>query len=340
MNHRINRAVFSAFTVFVFTAMCIGLLAQTDGAASNAGNDGRIDQADHAVDGAKKSDERRDPPAAGAPAGKRPDHVLDASLSRFGDNETGVRVMLRDKLFSSGDTNLNNMLSFDRREFNDRHAPDMPLYAVSTMLAVQNPDYYAIGRVWSNSDKPFADSSTIGGALVGAKRVYEDGKHSIYAAVFLTTERYFSYRYPFPIPFFSYQYKNETLTVSAGVPSMVMWRITPRVSIMAIYTPVRNIEASVTFRPLPFISLSAEGIWRVDGYYLEDRREKKERLFHEYGLARIKVQSYVGRNAALYVAGGYRAVDMFFTSKRSTHREHVRECPRSLFAEFGASAFM
>ena len=109
---------------------------------------------------------------------------------------------------------------------------------------------------------------------------------------------------------------------------------------MAVYTPVRNVETSLTFRPLPFIALSAEGIWRVDGYFLEDRRDKKEKLFHEYGIARVKVQSYIGRNASLYVAGGYRMVDMFFTSKRSTRREHVRECPSSLCAEFGASAFM
>jgi hypothetical protein len=279
-------------------------------------------------------------PAPEKRSSARPDHIFEASFNRFGNGESGYRAMLRDKVFTVGEMPFSNMIIFDRRKSTGRNAPDEPLYSISTAIAGQSADSMVFLRFGSNSDKPFEDSSTLSIAAVGARRFYSSGNHSFFAAVYITRERYFNCKYPFPIPFISYTYKSDDLTVSLGVPTRVMWRITPRFSFTAMYTPVRNVETSIAFRPVPFVTISAEGIWRVEGYYMSKRTHNDDKLYHESGTARLKVQGYTGAHTGFHIAEGYRFLDLYFTSDSSTHRKHSRHCSNSFFTEFGFSVFM
>jgi hypothetical protein len=73
---------------------------------------------------------------------------------------------------------------------------------------------------------------------------------------------------------------------------------------------------------------------------MSERIHSDEKLYHESGVARLKVQGYTGAHTGFHIAEGYRFFDLYFTSDSSTHRTHARHCSSSFFTEFGFSAFL
>jgi hypothetical protein len=263
---------------------------------------------------------------------------MDTTYTEYLHQEHSIKAQIKDKLFTVNEIDFNNTITCERRDFRNRKAPDRPLYRIAEVVFGQSPEWFMFGGINSNSDKPFDDSSTITATAAVGKRIYAEGNHSLYLAFFYSREKVMPFKYNTPFPFFAYTWRSENLTISIGVPTMIIWKITPKLMFMGSYYPVQNIDMSLTFRPLPFISIASESQWKVEGYYLSDRAVKNHKLYHEYLLSRIKLQGYVARHAGVFISGGYRLSDKYFTAHESSDRAHTVTCPRSYLFEGGVQA--
>jgi hypothetical protein len=214
------------------------------------------------------------------------------------------------------------------------------LYRVGEMLTVRTDDYFGVLLTGSSSDRLFHDKKSVDLMGAAGMKVYGDDTHTLNAGIFYSKENLLPFRYNIPIPIITYQYKSPGLTAVIGLPTMILWRATQTVSFTINYVPAVNIDSSVAYRPLPFISLGPVLLWKIIRFSPENMPQHSQHLYYESMQLLFKIQSYVSKYAALYIAGGYSFRERYYHGSSSFDRHDIDDRGMSPVILFGAQGYV
>lgn len=268
----------------------------------------------------------------------RPAHTFDFSSTGYDGGESHLRAALDNRLFTvGGDLPFYNTLKYDRLTTDMEGVPSR-LYSVSDTVMAMSDDTLLFGMISSPSDKPFNSMDEV--LLMGAasKQVWQSGGHSLSAAVFMSNTKYWGYC--IPIPFMSYRYKDETLTASLGVPSMIFWKLAQRTTFRFTYFPMMNFESALQWSPLPFITIGPELAYMQTKYYIADRADKEQNLYKRYFSIAFGVQSYISSFSGIYLKAGYIPYNVYVTGTSSMEMHGARDAGEEFFVTGGFRLFL
>ena len=284
-----------------------------------------------------------DEAAKDTPAQKRgrPSHSLDLSGTDVtGSSKTwNMHATLDDRLFTIGD-DLPVYNTVRAEEFRTGTLPDVPvrLYTLSDTVMAKSDDSFFMGMISSPSDKPFHSIDEITMMGVAQKRIWQNGGHSLMAAVYISDTRYWGWY--IPMPFITYGYKDDGLTVLAGIPTMVYWKLTKKLMFTFTYFPVVNIESSLVYRPLPFVSIGPEIALKQDKYLVAGREKRDERLYHRYLTLSLGAQGYLSSWAGIHLSAGIIPHNVWYVSRYSWDWTTPEQGGTELFIRAGATFFV
>lgn len=291
-----------------------------------------------ALSGALYAEETKPSESAAPKKRGRPAHTFDFSSTGYDGGESHLRAALDDRLFTVGDDlPVYNTLKCDRLTTDMDGVPSR-LYTVSDTVMAMSDDMLLFGMVSSPSDKPFNSMDEV--LLMGAasKEVWKSGNHSLSAAVFMSNTKYWGYY--IPIPFMAYRYKDDSLTASFGVPSMIFWKIAKGLNFRFSYFPVFNFETALQWSPLPFITLGPELAYIQNKYYIAGRADKEQNLYKRYLSIAFGVQSYINSFSGVYLKAGYIPYNVYVTGTSSMEMHGTRDAGTELFVTGGFRFFL
>ena len=288
--------------------------------------------------GALHAEEAKPDGSADSKKRGRPAHTFDFSTTGYDGGESHLRAALDDRLFTvGGDLPVYNTLKFDRLTTDMEGIPSR-LYTASDTVMAMSDDILLFGMVSSPSDKPFNSMDEVLMMGAASKRVWQNGSHSLSAAVFMSSTKYWGYY--IPIPFMSYRYKDESFTASFGVPSMIFWKISRSVSFSFTYFPVFHFESALQWRPLPFITIGPELACTQNKYYIADRADKEQNLYKRYLSIAFGVQSYISSFSGVYLKAGYIPYNVYVTGTSSMEMHGTRDAGSEFFITGGFRFFL
>jgi hypothetical protein len=214
------------------------------------------------------------------------------------------------------------------------------LYRVGDIFTARTDDYFGVVMAGSSSDKLFHDKQSFELMGLAGMKVYGDDAHTLNAGLFYSKENLLPFKYNIPIPIITYQYKSQDLTAVIGLPTMIFWKLTQTVSFNFNYVPAVNIDSSITYRPLPFISLGPVFLWKINRFLPENMTPHTHHLYNESVQLLFKVQSYISKYAGVYIAGGYSFRDRYYHGTSSFDRHDIDDRGMSPVVLLGAQGFM
>ena len=269
----------------------------------------------------------------------RPAHMFDFSstgISGSGENE--FRASLDNRLFTIGDgLTVRNTLRAGRLDAKLAGIPDR-LYSLSEMLSAASDEYLFIGMIGSPSDKPFHSRHEL--LLMGSasRRIWQSGSHSLSAAVFMMNTKYWGCY--IPIPFISYNYRDETLTAAVGAPTLIFWKLSRDLTFSFTYFPVIRFETALLWRPVGPVTVGPELSFIEDRYFIADRPDKEQKLYRRYLSAAIVAKTYISSFSGVSLKAGYIPYSAWTYSRESLSTEGSRSTGAEFFFTGGVNAFM
>ncbi len=271
----------------------------------------------------------------------RPDHSLDLEYTLTSDDITsfyGAKAVLDDKLFTIGSTlSVYNTLKGEVISPGHDTLP-VHLYSVSDSVMAQSQEYIAFVMVSSSSNRPFNSRDETGIMGVGGMQIWQSGSHGIMAAVYASDSKIFKYNVP--IPCLYYTYKDETLSVLAGIPSIVFWKIHPKLWYNFTFFPFLNIETSLKYKPLPFMSFGPVMEFKQEKFLIAGRDDKDSKIYRQYASIAMTFQSYITMFAGVYISAGYVPYNIYYQGNKINDRSETLIDDREVFLKAGLQLFI
>ena len=280
-------------------------------------------------------------PAQSSPPKKqgRPAHMFDFSSTGIsGSGESEFRASLDNRLFTIGDgLTVRNMLRAGRLDTGLDGIPDR-LYSVSELLSAASEKCLFMGMIGSQSDKPFHSRHELLFMVSASRQIRQSGSHSFSAAIFMMNTTYRGYY--IPIPFVSYNYRDETLTAAVGAPSLIFWKLSKDLTFSFTYFPIIRFETALLWRPIGPVTIGPELSFIEDRYFIADRPDKEQKLYRRYLSAAIIAKTYISSFAGVSLKAGYIPYSAWTYSRESLSTEGSRSAGSEFFFTGGVNAFM
>lgn len=187
----------------------------------------------------------------------------------------------------------------------------------------------------SASDRPFANSNILANesglfgsyhVLVANVTAYNafpaEGRDAWVVGVNYASMSDFPY--PLPIAFYYWE-PSADVQVGLGVPFFLRWRFLPNWTAEALWIPIRNVSAQVTWNSPDQPGLRAYGAfaWTYDTYFLADRIHPDDRFFYFEKRLYGGLQFDLPYQLRLDLAAGYSFDREFFQAR--SYGENTRD---------------
>lgn len=185
----------------------------------------------------------------------------------------------------------------------------------------------AVVSAGSASDEPFTQNKV----LVGSVVLYNTFPTVGCDAWILGVSYIPNSDVPYPLPILSYYWQpNDDFYMNIGVPFFVKWKFTERMTLDAVYVPLRNINARVTWTPIDYPDWHIYGgyVWANEAYFLADRTDDQDRFYSYEQRLLGGIQFDLPYRLRLDLSAGYAFDRVYFLgytySDRENHRIDVR----------------
>lgn len=277
--------------------------------------------------------ETKPPPRTG-----RPDHSAEISYTGFSPVFQSWQCSIDDKLpFSWNELISRN--NFRAKRFVSKNPESVEtLYSFQDTIMGQNntSSYLVTGGI--NGDKKSLRIKNTELSLFGGITFFRSGNHRFVAGIFYSTENFLPLPFSIPIPIVSYEYRSPDLIILAGFPSMIMYHPIKQLTFTARYIPLHNIESSLIWRALPFISMGPVFSWKVEKYTIHSLPDD-DHLYHETVQCVFRLQGYLSKNTGVQAEGGYIFSDHYFSGDSSLHPRHPTDREKGKICTIGFQFF-
>jgi len=169
-------------------------------------------------------------------------------------------------------------------------------------------------RVGSPSDRPFSNAQVYNFTAIAFYRTpaFLEGDFWNFGLFYFPNSQI-----PFPFPGLSYEYKpNDDLLIRIGIPFSLMWRPLPSWKVKLDYRPLTQITSRLSYEVREGFVLYGGFDWDNQGYFLKDRRERRDLFFRQEKRILGGVRADIAERLTLDISGGY-AFDRNFGSGRN-----------------------
>jgi hypothetical protein len=130
---------------------------------------------------------------------------------------------------------------------------------------------------------------------------------------------------PFPIPMASYQWqKSDAFSMNIGVPLQMTYRPTERLKFDVSYMLLTTVHAQATYQLNDQWTTYGAFDWQNQSWFLDDRQDRKERLFSYDKRLSVGVKTKVLKHLAVDLSTGYLFDRYFFTGQNFNDSDHDR----------------